>query len=309
MYLNIVTAVDIPAAWPVFKPAVDPATLTHKQLLRGDFWRTIPAYADVDEATVPRPHAGRRRHSITHAEQAARDAAGPRSREEFISDAARRLQARAPMSVRVSPYLLSLIDWSEPVRRSAAHPVHPARLAASARSSRSSGSTRCTSRPTRRCPGSPTATPTRRCSSPLDTCPVYCRFCTRSYAVGVDTEEVEKVQLQGRRRALAAARSRTSPRGPSSRTSSSPAATPTTARRADHARSATTLLGDAQHPPHPLRDQGSGGDAAEDPHRRRVARRADARSSSSGRKLHKEVVLHTHFNHPNEITGDHRATR
>jgi lysine 2,3-aminomutase len=22
-----------------------------------------------------------------------------------------------------------------------------------------------------------------------------------------------------------------------------------------------------------------------------------------GRKLHKEVVLHTHFNHPNEITG------
>ncbi len=24
----------------------------------------------------------------------------------------------------------------------------------------------------------------------LDTCPVYCRFCTRSYAVGIDTEEV-----------------------------------------------------------------------------------------------------------------------
>ncbi|MFZ8260779.1 hypothetical protein ACO1K6_13480, partial [Staphylococcus aureus] len=31
---------------------------------------------------------------------------------------------------------------------------------------------------------------------PLDTCPVYCRFCTRSYAVGVDTEEVEKVSLK-----------------------------------------------------------------------------------------------------------------
>src|SRR5438128_8761006 len=30
---------------------------------------------------------------------------------------------------------------------------------------------------------------------PLDTCPVYCRFCTRSYAVGIDTEEVEKFQL------------------------------------------------------------------------------------------------------------------
>ena len=30
----------------------------------------------------------------------------------------------------------------------------------------------------------------------LDTCPVYCRFCTRSYAVGPDSEEVEKVQLK-----------------------------------------------------------------------------------------------------------------
>jgi lysine 2,3-aminomutase len=26
----------------------------------------------------------------------------------------------------------------------------------------------------------------------LDTCPVYCRFCTRSYAIGGDTEGVEK---------------------------------------------------------------------------------------------------------------------
>src|SRR5262249_37643351 len=30
----------------------------------------------------------------------------------------------------------------------------------------------------------------------LNTCPVYCRFCTRSYAVGIDTELVEKVQIK-----------------------------------------------------------------------------------------------------------------
>ena len=30
----------------------------------------------------------------------------------------------------------------------------------------------------------------------LDTCPVYCRFCTRSYAVGIDTDEVEKFHLK-----------------------------------------------------------------------------------------------------------------
>ena len=31
---------------------------------------------------------------------------------------------------------------------------------------------------------------------PLDQCPVYCRFCTRSYAIGLDTAEVEKVHLR-----------------------------------------------------------------------------------------------------------------
>ena len=31
---------------------------------------------------------------------------------------------------------------------------------------------------------------------PLNTCPVYCRFCTRSYAIGTDTEEVEKLGLR-----------------------------------------------------------------------------------------------------------------
>ena len=30
---------------------------------------------------------------------------------------------------------------------------------------------------------------------PLTSCPVYCRFCTRSYAIGGDTEGVEKLRL------------------------------------------------------------------------------------------------------------------
>jgi lysine 2,3-aminomutase len=31
---------------------------------------------------------------------------------------------------------------------------------------------------------------------PLDVCPVYCRFCTRSYAIGGDTESVDKVRFR-----------------------------------------------------------------------------------------------------------------
>jgi lysine 2,3-aminomutase len=30
---------------------------------------------------------------------------------------------------------------------------------------------------------------------PINTCPVYCRYCTRSYAIGGDTETVENAQL------------------------------------------------------------------------------------------------------------------
>ena len=33
-------------------PPVDPATLVHRELLRGPFWQRIPAYAAVDEKTV-----------------------------------------------------------------------------------------------------------------------------------------------------------------------------------------------------------------------------------------------------------------
>ena len=30
---------------------------------------------------------------------------------------------------------------------------------------------------------------------PVQTCPVYCRFCTRSYAIGPDTHDVDKLAL------------------------------------------------------------------------------------------------------------------
>src|SRR2546422_5632826 len=33
---------------------------------------------------------------------------------------------------------------------------------------------------------------------PIDSCPVYCRFCTRSYAIGGDTETVEKLKVSAR---------------------------------------------------------------------------------------------------------------
>ena len=129
--------------------------------------------------------------------------------DEFIEDAQRGFE-RAPMSVRVSPYLLSLIDWSEPVRRSAAPAVHPARRRASCPITRKLDLDSLHERADTPVPGLTHRYADKALFLPLDTCPVYCRFCTRSYAVGIDTEEVEKVQLKVERRALAAGVRRTS---------------------------------------------------------------------------------------------------
>ena len=47
------------------KPAVDPATLVHRVLQTGEFWRRIPAYADIGEAEFL-DHRWQAKHSITN---------------------------------------------------------------------------------------------------------------------------------------------------------------------------------------------------------------------------------------------------
>ena len=208
------------------------------------------------------------------------------------------------MRVRVSPYLLSLIDWSDPVQRSAAHAVHPARLAPAARSPEARP--RLAARAGRRA-GARAHPPLPRQGAvprarhlpgllPLLHAQLRGRHRHRRGREG---------PAQGQRRALGAGVRVHRARAPSSRTSSSRAATLPAARRADHADRRDAAARDRPHPPHPLRDQGPGGDAAEDPHRRRVDRRADRASSSAAASCHKEVVLHTHFNHPQR---DHRRS-
>ena len=187
--LPIVTTPTPPRAK---KPPVDPSTLAHRDLLDGDFWRRIPAYKDVDAATFL-DHRWQSKHSITRPEkllEVIRDLASP----GFIADVEEGFH-RAPMTIRVSPYILSLIDWSrpheDPLRRqfitlaSALLPDHPKLDLDSLHEQEDS--------PT---PGLTHRYPDKALFLVLDTCPVYCRFCTRSYAVGTSTDQVEKVSLK-----------------------------------------------------------------------------------------------------------------
>ncbi len=278
------------------KPPVDPATLEYRNLRAGEFWRSIPAYAEVGEAQFL-DHAWQAKHSITRVDKLLAALQGLVT-PEFVKDAEEGFK-RAPMSVRVSPYMLSLIDWSDPYKdplRIQFVPVASRLLADHPKLDLDSLHEQADAP----VPGLTHRYPDKALFLPLDTCPVYCRFCTRSYAVGVDTEEVEKVQLKVSderwKRAYEYIASRPELEDIVISGGDVYQLRATQIEEIGNAlldmpnvrRMRFATKGPAVMPQKILTD-----DAWTDALTRVVER---------GRKLHKEVVLHTHFNHPNEIT-------
>ena len=174
-----------------FKPPAPPETLAHRDVRRGEFWRAIPKYRDIDEATFL-DHIWQGQNSIKSPEElleTVKDLVEP----SFFDDVRDGFH-RAPMAVRVSPYLIASIDWTDPYRdpirtqfiplASRLLPDHP----------------RLTLDSLHELEDSPVPGVTHRYFDkalflPLNVCPVYCRFCTRSYAIGADTDTVDKVPL------------------------------------------------------------------------------------------------------------------
>ena len=157
-----------------------------------NFWQQIPAYKDVDASTFA-SHKWQEKNSVTSVKKLVA-ALGDSLSPQFLQDVQKGFQ-RAPMAVRISPYLISLIDWrdpvTDPIRRqflplgSQLQPDHPMLTLDSLHEQADAP-----------VPGLTHRYPDKVLFLALDTCPVYCRFCTRSYAVGLDTEEVEKMQLK-----------------------------------------------------------------------------------------------------------------
>ena len=279
------------------KPNVDPSTLFHRQLLDGAFWQKIPAYRLVDEATFL-DHTWQAKNTITSPQkllQAVQDLV-PQS---FYDDVSQGF-AVAPMSIRVSPYLLSLIDWSnaytDPLRRqfvpvaSRLLPDHP-KLTLDSLHEQADAPV----------PGLTHRYPDKALFLALDTCPVYCRFCTRSYAVGVDTDEVEKVSLKATEERWERAFRYISER---------PELEDIVVSGGDSyqlkARQITLIGNKLLELPNIRRIRFATKGPAVMPMKLITDHEwLDALTAvvERGRKLHKEVVLHTHFNHPNEITS------
>jgi lysine 2,3-aminomutase len=288
-----------PAEEPVIhlKPPVDPATLTYRELLDGPFWQRIPAYRAVDEATFL-DHSWQAKNTITNPQKllAAVQDLVPQAFYDDVSTGF----SRAPMSIRVSPYLLSLIDWndpySDPLRRqfvpvaSKLLPDHP-KLTLDSLHEQADAPV----------PGLTHRYPDKALFLALDTCPVYCRFCTRSYAVGVDTDEVEKVSLKATEERWARAFRYIGER---------PELEDIVVSGGDSyqlkARQISLIGNTLLDIPHIRRIRFATKGPAVMPMKLITDDEwVDALVAvvEKGRRLHKEVVLHTHFNHPNEITA------
>jgi lysine 2,3-aminomutase len=279
------------------KPPVDPSTITWRQLRRDAFWQQIPAWSEVEEETFL-DHLWQEKNAITSPKKliaAVRDLVD----ESFVQD----LQAgfdQAPMAVRVSPYVLSLIDWQnpygDPLRRqflpvaSQLQPDHPM-LTLDSLGEQADAPV----------PGLTHRYPDKALFLVLDTCPVYCRFCTRSYAVGSNTDEVEKVQLKANKNRWEQAFQYMSER--------------------PELEDIVISGGDAYRlKPNQIREIGHRLLDMPNIRRFRFATKGPAilpmkiltdhdwvdaisEVAERGRNVGKDVMIHTHFSHPNEVTG------
>jgi lysine 2,3-aminomutase len=285
------------ATTPPVKPPAVPASLEHRALREGTFWQAIPRYAGVDEATFL-DHVWQGRHSVKTPADLFETIDGIVD-PSFIADA-REGFAHAPMAVRVSPYLIASIDWSnphhDPIRRqfiplkSEALTDHPRLTLDSLHEQQDSP-----------VPGLIHRYPDKALFLPVQTCPVYCRFCTRSYAIGPDTAGVERIALGN----------------------TAAAWEPVFAYIAAHPELEDIVIsgGDAyQLSPRSITLIGESLLAIPHVRRMRFATKGlavmpmkilsdpawvDALAAvvDNGRRLGKEVVVHTHFNHPNEISA------
>ncbi len=272
------------------------ASLAHRDLRSDEFWRGIPAYAELS-AQEFNDHRFQSRNCVTSLRKL-RQVLGDLVDETFYQDVERGV-SRSTMSLRISPYVVSLIDWQhpydDPLRiqflpvASHAQPDHPELRFDSLLEQEDSP-----------VPGLTHRYRDRALFLALDTCPVYCRFCTRSYAVGLDTEDVEKVHFGAlaERWEQVFAYVDSQPGLEDIVISGGDVAN----LRAEHIEYIGMRLLDIDH----LQRMRFATKAPAIMPQKLLSDRAwtDAliRVVEAGRLRGKEVALHTHFNHPNEIS-------
>ncbi|KAF2689756.1 kama family protein [Lentithecium fluviatile CBS 122367] len=222
-----------------------------------------------------------------------------KTKEDFIEDATQGLK-KAPMAMKLTPHVLSRMNWQnpldDPVRnqflplKSGLIVDHPELTLDSLHEEGDSP-----------VPGLVHRYPGRALFLATSTCPVYCRFCTRSWAVGADTEIVSKTSQK-----LSPSRlERIFQHIESDKTIQD-----IVVSGGDSYLLAPDLLSKIGERllniPHVRRFRLASKGLAVAPGRILDEKDGWAQAlialSKRGREMGKQVCLHTHFNHPNEIT-------
>ncbi len=283
----------------VHPPSFPTAVLdeSHRDLRDDEFWRAVPAYAHL-RADEFHDHRFQSRNGVTSLHKL-RQVLGGLVSEAFYADVEAGLR-RSTMSLRISPYLISLVDWSAPE-------TDPIRLQFLPLGSRHEADhpeldlDSLNEQADSPVPGLTHRYHDRALFLALDTCPVYCRFCTRSYSVGLDTADVDKVHLGVSRERWEQAFDyiRRNPQIEDVVISGGDMYN----LKAEQVELLGRTLLDIEHV---RRFRYATKGPAVMPQKLVTDPdwvRAIARVVAEGRRRHKEVALHTHFNHPREITA------
>ncbi|KAK4250424.1 hypothetical protein C7999DRAFT_11757 [Corynascus novoguineensis] len=196
---------SVPAHGPAATSFVHPVG-QHAQPVGDEFWRKIPLWSNISAKDFlsyswsTKPQLLRFLEAVLP-EEVPYEKPGrqTQSRDDFIRDVFEGITA-ATMAVRMTPYILSRINWHDPRHdpiarqflplKSRMIPDHPKLTLDSLHEEADS--------PVK---GLVHRYPDKALFLPTSVCPTYCTFCTRSYAVGADTATVSKASLKpGRRR-------------------------------------------------------------------------------------------------------------
>ncbi|MGB0452130.1 MAG: KamA family radical SAM protein [Bacteriovoracaceae bacterium] len=162
--------------------------LQHRNFRNDDFWKQIPAWSNVSRGDFA-DHKWQLKNSVTKIAQLEK-LLGPRLSKDFMADLLEG-QKKTPMNIRITPYMFGLIDWDNPLDdplRKQFLPVgsqfledHPFHMADSLSEDVDSPVPMLTHR-----------YPDKVLFLPTTICPVYCSYCTRSRIIGGSTDSIEK---------------------------------------------------------------------------------------------------------------------
>ncbi|SPN97010.1 related to L-lysine 2,3-aminomutase [Cephalotrichum gorgonifer] len=179
-------------------------------LSKDEFWRNVPLWKDVSTESfmsyrwsLANLVQGKDKFykflsAVLPDEMPSRTPGHTLSRDEVMSDIFDGVST-ATMAIRMTPYILSRIDWKDPLNdpifrqflptKSNMEPDHPKLTLDSLHETADS--------PVK---GLVHRYPDKALFLPTSVCPTYCMFCTRSYAVGADTDSVTKASLKPTRK-------------------------------------------------------------------------------------------------------------